>query len=99
MSAFVSASVMLALVMFLERSSDSPRLGELLFPSALIFLAGWGFAFNAWFLLQGRDENAVCLAYPNDGPEPARLMTPRFTTFVLGAFWTSALLQFCAAAG
>jgi hypothetical protein len=68
------------------------------FPCALLFLTGWGFVFNALSLLQGREEDAIRVAYPDNGPGPATLVPARGTTFLFGAFWVSGVLQILAIA-
>jgi hypothetical protein len=98
MSAIVSALATLALVLFFRGSATLPVLADWWFPCALLFLTGWGLVFNGSLILQGHEEDAIRVAYPNDGHEPERLVTAKGTAFLFGLFWASSVLQMLAIA-
>jgi len=58
--------------------------------------SGWNGLFNLLSLWIGRQDEAHCAEYDDEGAQTARMMSPRLTTILSGVFWLNSGLMMLA---
>ncbi|MBB4859233.1 hypothetical protein HNO88_002562 [Novosphingobium chloroacetimidivorans] len=58
-----------------------------IFLGLIMVWSGWNGLFNLLSLWVGRQDEAHCADYDDEGAQAARMMSPRLTTVLSGVFW------------
>ena len=58
-----------------------------IFLGLIMIWSGWNVLFNLLSIWVGRQDEARCAQYDDEGAQAARMMSPRLTTILSGVFW------------